>query len=58
MFDRFESSALLKLGNLAPALAKIAATADDTIAGVHDQERTYAEMVRSSESVQGAWSSR
>jgi len=48
MFDHFDSSALLKLGNLAPALAKIAAITDDTIEGIHDQERAYAEMVRSS----------
>jgi len=48
LFDKFASSALLKIGNLAPILARIAETRDDTIEGVHAQERTYAEMVRSS----------
>jgi len=36
------------IGNLAPALAKIAALSDDTLEGVRSKEEVYAELLRSS----------
>ena len=48
MFDRWDAPAWERLGNLAPALAKLAVISDDTIAGVHAKEQRYAELVRSS----------
>jgi hypothetical protein len=48
MFDRFESSAYEMIGNLAPALAKLATISDDTLEGVRSKEDVYADLIRSS----------
>ena len=48
MFDRFEASLYEMIGNLAPALAKLAALSDDTLEGVRSKEEVYADLLRSS----------
>ncbi|MGO9809300.1 MAG: Eco57I restriction-modification methylase domain-containing protein [Isosphaeraceae bacterium] len=48
MFDRFEASVYQMIGNLAPALAKLAAISDDTLEGVRSKQEVYADLLRSS----------
>jgi hypothetical protein len=48
MFDRFEASIYQMIGNLAPALAKLAAISDDTLEGVRSKQEVYADLLRSS----------
>ena len=48
MFDRFEASVYQMIGNLAPALAKLAAISDDTLEGVRSKQEVYTDLLRSS----------
>ena len=48
MFDRFEAPVYRMIGNLAPALAKLAAISDDTLEGVRSKQEVYADLLRSS----------
>ena len=48
MFDRFEASVSQMIGNLASALAKLAAISDDTLEGVRSKQEVYADLLRSS----------
>ena len=47
MFDRFESSVYEMIGNLAPAMAKLATISDDTLLGIRTKEQIYADLIRS-----------